>query len=157
MNKKMFFTLLLVSLFLIAFSSYSFANNNAMHNAMNNARNAVMDTGNSIGNAISGTTNAVVDGTKNLGNGIANVTNNMTNANGDTQRDATNTLEPNNGIFDTANGDYDATRTATNNNGFLGMTDTTWTWVILGIVGLAIVGLVWYYSSQYEHRNYNND
>jgi len=73
------------------------------------------------------------------------------------ENDATNTLGTNDGMLDTTDGNYTATRTATTNNNFLGMSDTAWTWLILGIVGAAIVGLVWYYGAQYEHRNYNND
>lgn len=153
MNKKIFLTLLIFSLLSIVFCAYSFANNDTM----NNARNAVMHAGNSIGNVVSGATNTVVDGTKNLGNGITNVTNSLSNANGDIKNDATNTLSTNGGMLGTSNDNYTATRTATNNNNFLGMSDTTWTWLILGIVGVAIVGLVWYYGAQYEHRNYNND
>jgi len=153
MNKKIFITILMFSIILLAFCSYSFA----VNDAMNNARNAVMSTGNAIGNAVVGAKNAVVDGAKDLGNGTASVANNITNANGDTENDATNTLDTNDGMLDMGNDDYTATRTATNNDNLLGISDNTWTWLILGIVGLAIVGLVWYYGAQYEHRNYNND
>ena len=150
--KNKIFIITLLSLLLIAICSYSFATNNMM----NSTRNAVGNAGNSIGNAITGTANAVVNGTKNLGNGIANMANDMTNADGDTENDATNTLGTTDGMLDTTNGDYTATRTATNNN-MLGLSDTAWTWLILGIVGVAIVSLVWYYGAQYNHRNYNND
>jgi len=58
---------------------------------------------------------------------------------------------------DTTNTDYTATRTATNDDtGLFGMSTTSSTWLILGIVGAVILGLVWYYGSQYESRNYNN-
>ena len=149
MNKKIFISLLLISLFLITFCSYSFA--------ATTAGNAVMNAGNSVGNAVKGATNAVVNGARGLTNGTSNIMNDMTNAEGDTENDATNTLATNDGMLGTTNGDYTATRTATGNNNLLGMSDTTWTWIILAIVGLAIVALVWYYGAQYEHRNYNND
>ena len=150
--KNKIFVITLFSFLLIAICSYSFATNNMM----NSTRNAVGNAGNSIGNAVTGTANALVNGTKNLGNGIANMANDMTNADGDTENDATNTLGTTDGMLDTTNGDYTATRTATNNN-MLGLSDTAWTWLILGIVGVAIVSLVWYYGAQYNHRNYNND
>lgn len=153
MNKKIFITMFLFSVILLAFCSYSFAENGTM----NNARNAVMSTGNAVGNVVSGAANAVADGAKDLTNGAAAVGNNMTNANGDTENDATNTLDTNNGMFGTTDGNYTAERTATTNNNLFGMSDTTWTWLIMGIVGLTIVGLVWYYGKQYEHRNYSND
>lgn len=153
MNKKLFITLLLISLFIITACSYSFAANDAM----DNAKNAVMDAGNSIGNAAATATDTVVDGTRNLVNGTVSLGNTLSNANGDTENDATNTLATNGGMLDNNDGNYTATRTATNNDNLLGMSDTTWTWLILGIVGLSIVGLVWYYGAQYEHRNYSND
>ena len=150
MNKKIFFTLLLTSLFIITIFSYSFANTNT--------GNKLMNAGKSVGNAISDTAGAVMDGAKDLGNGARNMMDNMTNANGDTENnDATNTLATTDGMFGMNNSNYTATRTATGSNNLFGMSDTTWTWMILGIVGAIIVALVWYYGAQYEHRNYNND
>lgn len=63
-----------------------------------------------------------------------------------------------NGVKDVANGgmDYTATRTSAENNA-MGLSSTAWTWLILGIVGIVIVALVWYYGAQYEHRNYNHE
>lgn len=148
MSKKIFLTLLLVSL-LILNISFSFASTGV--------GNTIKDAGNIAGKAVSGATGAVVDGAKDLTKGAGNVMNNMSNANGDKEDDATNTSATIDGMFDNNNGDYTATRTATNNNNLLGMSDTTWTWLILGIVGAVIVALVWYYSAQYQHRNYNND
>lgn len=147
MNKKIFITFLLISLFLMFTCSYSFANTDA--------GNMVMDAGNNIGNTVAGATNTVVNGTRNIVNGIANLANDATNANGDTENDATNTNEDTGSMLNNNNDNYTATRTATNN--MLGMTTNTWTWLILGIVGAVIVALVWYYGKQYEHRNYNND
>ena len=143
MNKKIFITLLVFSLFLLFTYSYSFA--------ATKAGNTIMNAGNSVGNAVMGATNTVVDGARSLGNTVVN-------AEGDVESDATNTINSNNNdTMDNTNGDYTATRTATGNGNLLGMSDMTWTWLIVGIVGLAIVGLVWYYGAQYEHRNYNND
>ena len=149
MNKKIFFTLILAVFFLISICSYSLANTNA--------GNKLMNAGKSVGNAIGDTAGAIKDGARDLTNGANNMMNNMTNANGDRESDATNTIGTTDGMFNTGNGDYTATRTTTGTNNLLGMSDNTWTWLIVGIVGAVIVGLVWYYGSQFEHRNYNND
>ena len=147
MNKKVLFTLLLISLLVLS-TCYSFA--------ATGVGNAIKDAGNTAGNLVSGATGAIVDGTKNLTNSAGNMMNDMTNANGDRENDATNTLATNNGIFDTNTDNYTATRTATDNGNMLGMSGNTWTWLIVGVAGIAIVSLVWYYGAQYEHRNYND-
>lgn len=150
MRKKIFFTLLLTSLFIITLCSYSLANTNA--------GNKLMNAGKSVENAIGDTVGAVVDGAKDLKNSASNMMNNMTNANGNHEyNDATNTLATTDGIFDMNNSNYTATRTATANNNPFGMSGTAWTWMVIGVVGAIIVALVWYYGAQYEHRNYNND
>ena len=49
------------------------------------------------------------------------------------------------------------TRTTDTTNGtFLGMSSNTWTWFVLAIVAIAIVGLVWYYAMQNKNE-YNNN
>ena len=149
MKKKIFLTLLLTLIFSITICTYSFA--------ATQAGNIVKNTGNSIGGAISGAAGAVMDGARDLTNGASNIMGDMSNAEGDVESDATNTMDNNNGMFGGTNDNYIATRTSTGNNNLMGMSDTTWTWLILGAVGLAIVGLVWYYGAQYEHRSYNND
>ena len=50
-------------------------------------------------------------------------------------------------------GDYTATRTATDRITGTTMTNTAWVWLILGIVGVVIVALTWYYVSQYNDRH----
>ncbi len=149
MNKKVLFTLLLISLLVLS-TCYSFA--------ATGVGNAIKDAGNIAGNAVSGATGAIVDGTRNLTNSASNMMNDMTNANGDKKNDATNTLTTNDGTFNSnTNADnYTATRTSTDNGNMLGMSSNTWTWLIVGIAGIAIISLVWYYGAQYEHRNYND-
>ena len=148
MNKKIFITLLIFSLFL--FFSYSCCLANTK------AGNTMKDMGNSVGNAIVGAKNTVVDGIKDLGNTATTMGKDAMNTTQDLGQDTENTLNDTINNLDTNDNNYSATRTATNNGNLLGMSDTTWTWLILGIVGLAIVGLVWYYGAQYEHRNYND-
>lgn len=150
MNKKIFITMLMFSILLLTFCSYSFANTNTM----NNAKNSVMNAGNSIGNAVLNAGNAVVDGAKDLTNGAATVGNDAVNGMERMGNDASNTVGT---TMDNNNGNYTAARASTTNTNFLGISSFAWTWLILGIVGIAIVALVWYYGAQYEHRNYNND
>lgn len=147
MTKKIFFSLLLISLL---FFSISFSY------AKTNVGNDLMSAGKSVGNAVKGTADAAIDGAKDLTNDASNMMKDMTNANGDTESDATNTLATTDGILDNIDGDYTAMRTSTTNDSLLGMSEMTWTWLILGIVGVVIVALVWYYGAQYEHRSYND-
>ena len=144
-NKILISTLMLVLCFTF-FSSYSFANN-----TMQSAGNAVKNAGNAIGNAAAQTGNTLVNGTRNLLTDAENMGNTVMN---DTKNMATDNT---NAIYDTNNDDYTAQRTAVTNTGLFGMSNTMSTWLILGIVGAIIVGLIWYYGAQYEHRDYNND
>lgn len=128
----------LIALFLLLSTSYVFAANNelgeSMHKATNTVRNVVGGTENVVENAAG----AIGTGVKDLGNtftdGAARVT-------------------------DGKNDGYNTTRTTTtrtaNNNTFLGMNSTTWTWFVLAIAAIAIVGLVWYYAMQNKNE-YNN-
>lgn len=145
MHKKYFISFLLASLFILFSLSYSFA---AVENS--NTKNAVMNAGNSIGQAAVSTKNAIVSGIQDIGNGMESLGNDAMNTIGNTGNGMENAMW-------TAEGNYTATRTATANNNWLGLSDTAWTWLILGIVGAVIVGLVWYYGAQYERRNYDHD
>ena len=143
-NKILISTLML--LFITALlCSYSFASN-----MMQSAGNAVRNAGNAIGNTAAQAGNTIVNGTRNLINDAGNLGNN-------TMHDAQNTTNNTSTIYDTNNDDYTAQRTAAGNTGLFGMSNTMSTWLILGIVGAVIVGLIWYYGSQYEHRHNTND
>ena len=139
MKNKILFSTLLFSLCIVFLCSYSFATN-----MMQSARNTVMNVGNTIGNVAGQAGNSLVNGTRTLTNGAKNL--------GDSMMGGIDEM-----TYDTANDDYTAQRTATANTGLFGMSDTMSTWLIMGIVGAVIIGLIWYYSAQYEHRNYNND
>ena len=149
-NKILISTSLLISLAMFL-CSQAFATNNMMQSA----GNAVMNAGNAIGNAAAQTRDTIVGGTENLANDVSNLGNN------DTEKDSAQDTpaDENYGttLGTTDNTDYTATRTATDGTGLFGMTNTVTTWIILGIVGAVIIGLVWYYGAQYEHKNYNND
>lgn len=153
MNKKILLTLLSISLFVISLYTYSFAANDGM----NNAKNAVMNAGSTVGDAVVGAKNAIVDGAKGITNGAATLGKDAVNTTQSLGNDAKKTVGTTAGALNNGNTNYTATRTATTNNNLFGLSSTAWTWLILGIVGIVIVGLVWYYGAQYEHRNYNNE
>ena len=63
-------------------------------------------------------------------------------------------------VSTTNQGGYTATRTSANtgNNLFGNVTNSVWTWLIVAIVGIVIVGLVMYYAKQNNNViTYNND
>ncbi len=111
---------------------------NSVLNTVNGTKNVIMNTGNSIGNGVTNAKNAVVGSTQKAGNTVMNAGNSMMSA--------MNNMDNN----------YNAQRTAADVT-VLGMSTNTWTWLILAIVGIAIVGLVWYYGAQYEHRDFDNE
>ena len=151
MKNKFLISTLLLLVSATVLCSYSLAANDSM----NSAGNALMDAGNSIGNAAVHTKDAIVDGIQDLSNDAANLGSDAMNGMENITDDAATTFDDNNNIDN--NDDYTAQRTAAPNNGLFGMSDTMTTWVILGIVGAIIVGLVWYYGKQFEHKNYSND
>lgn len=154
MNKKILITISIFCLLMMTLCSFTLAANNDMVNA----KNAVMNAGNSVGNAVVSAKNAVVDGAKGITNGATTLGKDAANTTQNLGNDARNTAGAVAGSLDNNNNDYTASRTATNaDSNLLGMSTTTWAWLILGIVGIVIVALVWYYGAQYEHRNYNND
>ena len=151
MSKKIFYALLLILSITFSFT-YVFANDN-----LKGAADAVR-------NVVGGAENTVENAAKDVSNTTKNVTNDMQNAGKDMKNDAGNTMENISNKMDNStmmrtdnnNGSYSATRTATETPRFMGMTSTGWTWLILGIVALAIIGLVWYYSMQLTGNNYHD-
>ena len=117
---------------------------NEIHNSWNKTTNTVSNAGNMVASGISTAGNMITNttddfmGTMNNGNDNDNNTNNNDNDNR-----------------------YTAERTATTTDGssnFLGMNSTMLTWVVLAVLGVAIVSLVWYYSSQQaDHRTRHDD
>ena len=142
MKNKILISTLLLLLCITFLCSYSLATN-----TMQSAGNAVKNAGNAIGSAAKSTGNTLVNGTKNLLNDATNMGNTAIN---DVENMTNNTVA----IYSTNNDNYTAQRTAADQ---LNMSNDIMTWLIVGVVGAIIVGLIWYYSAQYEHRNYNND
>ncbi len=136
MYKKLLIGTIILVATIFTFSICFGADNNNMtqdiKNAANNVTNGIRNTVGNAENTIEGATNNVAGATKNATN-MNNNTNNNT--------------------------DYNATRTATgttgNNETFMGMTSTAWTWLIMGIAAIAIIALVWYYSTQLRSSDYD--
>lgn len=146
MTKKVLITILaLLSTFL--FTSSVFATN-AVQNGARDVGTEVKDSFNKLENGAQNVGNNVKGAVTNVGNAITGQNNNNNNSNNNN----------NDGLFgnrNTNNG-YTATRTSATNNGLFGMnTSTMWTWIVLAIVGIAIVSLVWFYGSQ-SRTNRNN-
>ena len=128
-----------LSFALILFATNCFATDNAGNGAMSGVQNVLEGAGNGVRNVVNGTGNVVEDAANGIGRGIGNIGNSID--------------EGMNNMDNTNNGDYTAQRTATtaeNNGTFLGMNSTVWTWVIMGIIGAAIISLVWFYGKQHE-------
>lgn len=149
MKKKLYITILTL-LAILAFSiSYTFAANNMT--AVDGIRNVVGGAENVVENAGKG----IVDGVRNVTSAGQNTMGNVT---GGTR---TQTQNAGNRLVDGTTDGYTATRTTTraatgtNTGTFLGMNSTVWTWLIMAIVGIAIVALVWMYAKQNNH-SYND-
>lgn len=117
--------------------------NNSMHEATNsirnvvgNAENVVEDTATSIGNGVKDLGNTFTDGASRITNSDNIDNSNMNN-----------------------NAGYTTARTATRvseSGTFLGMSPNVWTWFVLAIAAIVIVGLVWYYAMQ-NQTEYNDN
>ena len=131
--------ILLISISIPVFAMENFAN--GVRNMVGGAENMLEDTGGAISNGVKSGMNTVGQGTQNVmtdvRDGMNNTENSMTGM----------TTTGNN------NGGYTATRTATDNVTFAGMSTNTWTWIIIGITALAIGILIWSYMKQ---RNKND-
>ena len=144
MYKKIFVALAILTIGIFSFS-ICFANNDHM---LENAANGVR-------NVVGGAENAIEDGARDIANTTKGATraaeNSMDNATGMTENTNNNNNNNNsemNGNDRTNSNTYIVTRTSTTDSRFMGMNATAWTWLILGIAGIAIVALVWYYGSQ---------
>ena len=150
MHKKLFISFAILISLIFSFT-ICFANDggNMVKDAADNVRNAVGSVENTVENAAKDVANTSKNVTGNIENGANNVGNNMENNHNNQQNTSTNNLKSN---------DYNATRTATGttSNTFMGMNATAWTWLIIGIVAIAIVALVWYYAMQTRSSDYND-
>ena len=138
MYKKMLVNFAILTIGIFSFS-VCFANNDG---------SMLQDAANGVRDAVGGAENAIEDGAKDIANTTKGVTGSAENAM--ENKDNSGMTQNNNR---TNNSNYIATRTATTNSTFMGMSSTAWTWLIIGIAGIAIVALVWYYGSQIRTSN----
>lgn len=124
--KRKTFIILSILFALLFISTISFANND-IKDGVHSATDAVIDGASNLVNdarkGVGAIENTVENGTKDIGNAIHH---------------------------DNTNG-YTATRTATTGTTTNGMNSTLWTWVILAVAAVVIIGLIWYYASQNNH------
>lgn len=138
MYKKMLVIFAILTIGIFSFS-VCFANNDG---------SMLQDAANGVRDAVGGAENAIEDGAKDIANTTKGATGSAENAM--ENKDNSGMTQNNNR---TNNSNYTATRTATTNQTFMGMSSTAWTWLIIGIAGIAIVALVWYYGSQIRTSN----
>ena len=157
MKKKSLISLFIIATIFAFFTSICYATDdmgNSMQNTATNAGETVQDAATGIGNGIRNGAQHVGNAVSDMGSALMNVTD-MDNTT------MNNTMATNNQTIANNNGDYTATRTSTTGTTvgtFLGMGPTAWTWIIMGIVGIAIIGLVWYYGQEHKYStNHHND
>lgn len=138
-----------ILLAIILSSTICFAND-GLQDMANGVRNAV----GGVENAVEGAAKNVSDASKNATGAVENTANNITTHN---DNQIANNVDNQENMTGRINGNYNATRTATTSDTFMGMNATVWTWLILGVAAIAIVALVWYYSVQLNHNRYDNE
>ncbi len=145
MTKKFFS--FIIALSLIVSSSFVFSASELKDSA-DKAGNNMQNVVNGAGTVLKDAGEGIKDGARNIGEDIKDGARNVGEAVNDGAHDMTRTDN---------NDGYTATRT--NDNGtIMGMSGTTWTWLVLAIAALAIVGLVWYYAMQNKNEyNHHND
>ena len=106
---------------------------------------------NELKNGIHNVTDGVVDGLDNLGKDVRNGVGAVENTIEDGVRNMGNAMDSNDNTTApiTGNNNYTATRTAaTDATTTNTMNSSLWTWIILAVAGIVIIGLVWYYATQ---------
>lgn len=148
MYKKLLIGTLALVISIFSFSTVFAANE--MKDAVNNMGNGVKDVVGGAVNGVEGAAKGISNAAKGATSKVEQTANNVGNSmmeNGDnnnTKKDTNN--NNNNNRMNSTN--YTATRTSTGNETLMGMGATAWTWLIIGIAGIAIIALVWYYSTQ---------
>lgn len=130
---------LLITLFIISLSTVCFAS----------------DMGNDVKNTVNGATNTVVDGARNLAedvrSGIGTAENSIENG---VRNIGDAVMYGADDVADNGDADYMTTRTVGEDVSVINNTAaTTWTWIAVAIAALVIVGLVWYYASERNHKH----
>jgi len=129
----------LISFAIILVSIFSFTvcfATDGLENVTNAVRNVVGGVENTVENAAKDVSNVSKDATGSVENGM----------NSDTHNSMSRT------------NNYNTTRVATGSSNMSGgMSASAWTWLILGIVAIAIIAVVWYYSMQLTNGRNNHD
>ena len=131
--KKIFSVILLLIVSLLLTSTICFAENT-------NFGTEMQDSANKTGESMQNVRNGVMDFANDVGNGIKNTAEDV----GNTMQGMFNGDNPNT----TTGSNYNASRTSADVVGNVGPANTVWIWLILGITGIIIVALTWYYVSQ---------
>lgn len=157
--KKIFFSLSLVLTILFSTTVITYAtktgNNdidaigNSMKNIVGGAENKVEDAAKGASDATKNATNSMGDAAGKAGENIKNAVQDAGNGIKNGAENVKNTME--NTAEDMKNGvQYTAERTAaeTNNAGNNFTNSTTWAWIVIGVIVVAIVAIFWYYMVQ---------
>lgn len=154
-NKKIF---IIALIFILSFLFFNISlANNELQNMANGVRNVVGGAENGIEGAVRDFSNTSKDITNDMQNGANEMTNNVENTVNNMTDDNNDNDNNGNPVTSTTDGTYNATRTAaTDNATFMGMNSTAWTWLIIGVVTIAIVALVWYYSMRVNNSNHDD-
>ena len=163
MQKKLFaifaIMITIVFSFSVCFASDMLTDaTNAVRDTVTNAGNAIEDTMQNAGNTVQGAMNTsgdtMQDSMDRTENTMENAEHKIEETGNTLEKDIKNTTS---GVTNSNNDGYTAARTATNGNAtFMGMSSTAWTWLILGIATIAIIAVVWYYSTQITTENNNS-
>lgn len=146
MKSKLILGIAVIAASLIIGSQNIYANQ--AQNITNDIRGAVGTAEDKVEDAAKDAAGTVKEGLNTAGEAASNMVN-------DVQGGMKNDDWNNDGVVDNNNdrdNNYTARRTNANTNGVF--TWAGWTWAILAVVALAIIGLVWYYMKQ--DRNVNN-
>ena len=92
--------------------------------------------------------NDATNGMKDFINGVKDTTENVTGSITNTSKNLTGDME--NGLMG-----YNTQRVSTEDN-VMGMNSNTLSWIIIAVATIAIVALIWYYLTQFNHTNSNH-
>ena len=163
MKKFLATTLIAFTISFFLCLNFVFANN-MINNATDNAKNAVQSTGNAVENTAKGATGAIRNGINTVENAGKNTANNFKNGMQNTMNNVQNGTQnatnndQNSDNITPSDSNYTAQRTAgeTNNDFFGFMNDNIWAWIVIGIIAIAVIGIIWYYiatKNNYSNRN----
>ena len=155
MQKKIFFSVTILAIITFFSISTSFANSNMVNDAVNTTEGGV----NTVVNGVEDAGQAVGNFVGDVGHAAGNIVEDVVNGAGSLVEDGKNTLESGaNATSNTLNSatSYTAQRTSADNGTFLGMNADAWSWIIVGVFGIAIVALVLFYGNQHSNAEDNN-